>query len=161
VGFGQNGYTTVYNDFYSYNPTTDKWATAGTFPTTTGRAWATAAVADGRAYMGSGWDLASTFSRDWWEMNLNAAGADESVTRANGLNIYPNPVSDLINVQIPNLHQSGRVTLVDALGRELISRSITGATSLETIDVSGLASGIYLIKVESGGSSTVGKLVKR
>ncbi|MDB5035478.1 MAG: type sorting protein [Chlorobi bacterium] len=161
TGFGQSGYATVYNDFYSYNPATNTWAAAGTFPEARGRAWATAAVADGRAYMGSGWDLASTFSRDWWEMNLTVAGIDNAVAGVNALNIYPNPVSDIVNIQISDINGSGRVSLIDALGREIISRGITGRASLETLDVSGLASGVYLVKVESGYSSTIAKLVKR
>jgi hypothetical protein len=74
-----------------------------------------------------------------------------------GLNIYPNPVSNTLNLQLENdlkndyawkmIDQRGVVVLEGNLNRDL--------SSPQTVDVSRLADGIYFMAIQSGEKSLV------
>lgn len=73
---------------------------------------------------------------------------------------YPNPTSDVLNLAInaeTSLDAVVRITTID--GRILIDRqdvSIAAGNSRQTVDVSGLANGMYLAQImANGGSQTV------
>lgn len=56
-------------------------------------------------------------------------------------NVYPNPAKD--NLYITGITAAGTAVLYDASGRAAITRKLAGNGSTETINVKGLASGIY------------------
>ncbi|HBD26650.1 T9SS type A sorting domain-containing protein [Flavobacterium sp.] len=57
------------------------------------------------------------------------------------INIFPNPVKEVLLIENPNNLQIKQITLIDANGRILYSSS-----SLSSIDFSGFSSGIYFLK---------------
>jgi hypothetical protein len=61
------------------------------------------------------------------------------------LAIYPNPVSDQLNIIIPD-NLSGYIYVYDMLGREIISPRITDDQKLIQLDVSNIQSGYYTIE---------------
>ena len=69
------------------------------------------------------------------------------------LAFYPNPVQDWIYVDTEN----GIVSIFDTAGHQLFTQSFTAGQ----IDLSFLKSGIYIIKIQSGDTMKVNKLVKR
>jgi len=69
------------------------------------------------------------------------------------LAFYPNPVQDRIYVDT----ESGIVSLFDMAGQQLFTQSFTEGQ----IDLSSLKSGIYVIKIQSGNTIKVNKLIKR
>lgn len=68
--------------------------------------------------------------------------------RASNLRIYPNPVSNVLSVQVPE-HKGMKVTLkvIDAIGREI--HSIAESRSSFDLDVSELSAGHYFVVVQS------------
>ena len=93
-------------------------------------------------------------------------GIDNYAMNAN-MNIYPNPTSDVINVQLTmNNEQTGNVAIqvFDVYGKMLEASNVvnTHGTSLQTrIDLSRYANGVYFIKVVSEGNVlAVRKVVK-
>jgi hypothetical protein len=72
---------------------------------------------------------------------------------ANSLNVYPNPASYQVNISF-NAISSGDATirLLDVQGREIIRDNANAAAGkfMHEIDVTGLASGIYMIEIQSG-----------
>jgi len=72
------------------------------------------------------------------------------------LNMYPNPVSDMLNISSQNTINT--VEIFNVLGQKVISRQVED-TSAE-IDVSNLNAGIYLIKYEINNSIITKKFVK-
>jgi len=74
-----------------------------------------------------------------------------------GLTLYPNPVSNgkLFIYSSKNLLK--QVEIFDVLGKKVLSASIFD----KTLDVSSLTSGVYIIKVEEGSSTSTRKLVIR
>jgi hypothetical protein len=79
-------------------------------------------------------------------VNLNTAG---STTPEGGdvyFNVYPNPTNDYLYIGIA---QDVKAEIVDMNGRVVVSNISVSANSAKRIDVSGLSSGLYTIRVIS------------
>jgi len=86
-----------------------------------------------------------------YNTNVNIGIIENALT--NSLNVYPNPASYLVNISF-NAISGGDATirLLDVQGREIIRNNANAAAGkfMHKIDVTGLASGIYMIEVQSG-----------
>jgi len=72
------------------------------------------------------------------------------------VNIYPNPATTRINIEVPTSVEITSVALYDVLGKN------TGATLTNgTIDVSNLARGVYILNVKSTQGTLTQKVIKR
>ncbi|HOG36465.1 MAG TPA: T9SS type A sorting domain-containing protein [Paludibacteraceae bacterium] len=71
--------------------------------------------------------------------------------------VYPNPVSDIINIEVADGKSTFTFELYDSQGRKLISKELTnnGQISLE-----GLAKGFYVYNLINDGKTQSGKLIK-
>lgn len=71
----------------------------------------------------------------------------------NALNIYPNPVSDLINISIPaEIENSCVVEISDLTGKALFSNNYNNVQEQIQIDMTRFVSGMYLLSLKSGNS---------
>jgi hypothetical protein len=71
-------------------------------------------------------------------------------------NIYPNPATDKISLDLP---EDSKVTVFDILGKQIISQEIFADKLM--LDVSGLENGIYYVRIESEGNITTRNFVKK
>jgi hypothetical protein len=64
------------------------------------------------------------------------------------ITVFPNPVKDIMNIQIADMKGMASVQMTDASGRMVKSLNLYGNGSLVSfaIDVSNLPKGIYFIK---------------
>jgi aminopeptidase N len=62
---------------------------------------------------------------------------------ANAIQMYPNPTSDILNIDLPSNIDLEKIVIYNNLGQKSIE------TSLNKIDVSNLSSGIYIISFET------------
>lgn len=88
--------------------------------------------------------------------------SEEEFTIDDGfLKIYPNPASDLIHIQSSEKIQS--IFIYDSKGDKVIrwEGGKVGKVGKVEIPMHGLASGLYLVKVETGGCVVSGKVVIR
>ena len=77
--------------------------------------------------------------------------------------IYPNPAEDRTNVLV-ELDKPSQVSLsvYDAVGRMVISDQFTREeTFVQTLDVSGLAPGMYTVQIQVGKMVMTGRLIKK
>ena len=76
---------------------------------------------------------------------------------------YPNPVATELRVTIPSGWQGRKVIyeLYNTSGQALVHRQSTMSSQTETIDVSGLKIGNYIIKVSCGDESSSQKVIRR
>ncbi|MCB9046435.1 MAG: T9SS type A sorting domain-containing protein [Chitinophagales bacterium] len=78
----------------------------------------------------------------------------EDIVRDNNIRIYPNPTSGTITVTSSAIIE--QITLTDLLGKQVLSQ--TGGSKTVHADMSGLATGVYIIKVNG---SVAGRVVKK
>jgi hypothetical protein len=71
---------------------------------------------------------------------------------ANKLNVYPNPIKDILNISFDN--QINSVSIYNVLGQEVIQ------TNQTKIDVSGLRAGTYFVKISGDNLVKTIKVVK-
>ncbi|WGF91399.1 S8 family peptidase [Aequorivita marisscotiae] len=73
--------------------------------------------------------------------------------------LYPNPVSTQINISFPKNSDSAEFALFNVLGEKILITNIT--TVQNSVDVSGLASGMYIASITSDNKTTSYKIIKK
>ena len=73
------------------------------------------------------------------------------------LKVYPNPANDVINIG-SNDTQISEVILYDILGTKVLSQN---ELSNNRLDISGLTSGVYFMKIGANGNSITRKIIKK
>lgn len=87
----------------------------------------------------------------------NVAGVNDML--ASQLSVYPNPVNNVVNIaNAENILVNG-VEIVDLNGRTIKSSKFNGVANAE-INVSDLASGVYMMNISSDKGTTTKKIVK-
>ncbi len=72
--------------------------------------------------------------------------------------IYPNPVNDILHIEHQNTGQSFVTTIFDITGKKVYEKRTK--SKKETIDLSFLTSGIYIIKMEEKEKVSYSKIIK-
>jgi Secretion system C-terminal sorting domain len=75
---------------------------------------------------------------------------------------YPNPVTSELRVTIPNNWQDKKVVyeIVNAGGVAAQKTAMANSSQTESLDISKLASGIYMVKVSCGAETATQKIIK-
>ncbi len=77
------------------------------------------------------------------------------------VNIYPNPVSDMITIDfLDELTGPAEIEIYNELG-QLIQKTTTISNDQAVVDFRGFAAGVYMLKVQSGNASKTWKLIKQ
>lgn len=77
-----------------------------------------------------------------------------------GLKVYPNPVSDILNISISNTDSPGKITAYDLLGNEIPLTVKSMASNNISIKTSSWRPGVYLVKINIGDKVYYSKIVK-
>jgi len=81
-------------------------------------------------------------------------GTDEA---AFGINVYPNPASSILNVQLLD-NREATYAIYNVLGQQVLNGSINRTA---TINVGTLSNGLYLVKINDGQKELVKRFVKK
>ncbi len=73
------------------------------------------------------------------------------------VSLFPNPSTDFVIINTPNINME-RITIYSILGQEIAS--FNPDTSEETIDVSALSAGTYLVKIEAENATKTMRFIK-
>jgi hypothetical protein len=84
---------------------------------------------------------------------------DDFISTENQLKIYPNPVSQILNIESNSRNNISYVDIFDIRGIRL-NHIIVGMEQ-KSIDISGLPKGIYVIQVHSGKDVSSKKFIKQ
>ncbi|MDX2247986.1 MAG: T9SS type A sorting domain-containing protein [Bacteroidia bacterium] len=84
------------------------------------------------------------------------AGVDIEELSSLEVNFYPNPAEDILTVELP-LSSPSSLTLLDIHGKRI--HQWTFSETKITLNLPPLNAGVYLLKIEQGGGSTVKKVV--
>jgi hypothetical protein len=76
----------------------------------------------------------------------------------NNFALYPNPVTTQINIAFPKNSENAEFMLFNILGEKILQSKITALKN--SIDVSGLSSGMYIASITSNNKTTSYKIIK-
>jgi N-acetylneuraminic acid mutarotase len=158
IGLGYDNTLQNTDDIWEYNPATNAWIFKDNFPGSK-RANATAVVTpNNKCYIGLGYD--TLLRDDWWEFDPLIDGINESEYFASLVNVYPNPATDVISLDIPrdvlSDNDQGTLRIVDMTGREVYNEKVQSA-GIVRIGTSNFANGIYSILLETPQHGTLHK----
>ncbi len=100
-----------------------------------------------------------------FEVNGNQVSTGiDGISFASEISMAPNPTKDYVNLSM-TLHESADVTLVvrDVLGQVIREEQYNYSQGVQTarIDMSGLASGIYMVSLQADGEVYTNKVLKQ
>ncbi|MFT6002575.1 MAG: hypothetical protein ACI95T_001338, partial [Flavobacteriales bacterium] len=75
------------------------------------------------------------------------------------IKVYPNPFSDIINVDFKTNKTDGLIKLFGISGRKILEKKINQDKSIN-INLSKLPSGVYIVSLETNGEMRFAKIVK-
>jgi hypothetical protein len=87
------------------------------------------------------------------DTTLGVASVEE-----NQINLYPNPVSDYLNVNLPQAMKGAAISVFNLMGQQMIVE--TNQNNQQTLDVSSFDAGTYFITAKFNGKSITQKFVK-
>lgn len=73
--------------------------------------------------------------------------------------IYPNPVTDVFNVSFPQQTERAVVTIFDVLGKQVMLKNISAVEN--KVNISELASGVYIASIAAEGAVNNFKILKK
>jgi hypothetical protein len=73
--------------------------------------------------------------------------------------MYPNPVSNLLTIQLPEITEKTEVVILDLTGRLIKSKTIT--TNDTSLDVQKISNGIYVVRVTTSDKIGVKRFIKK
>jgi hypothetical protein len=97
-----------------------------------------------------------TSSTPMVRMNFDQTVSINEVENTFGLNVYPNPANEVINVSLSK-STNATISVVDVAGKVVKTSSINGLTS--TINASDLTNGVYYVTITDGTSVATEKVV--
>jgi hypothetical protein len=100
-------------------------------------------------------DTAGISAENQYVMNVvgNLLSIDEF--EMSQISVSPNPTTDFINIIIPNNNSNFVSELFDITGKQVLK-----TTNLKTIDVSGLHSGIYILRIKTDKRIVSKRIIK-
>jgi len=109
------------------------------------------------------WAIGATSQYSSGHSNRNATTLSVSlgISENNLLSfeIYPNPVSDLLNIQLPTGTEKAEVSVFDYTGRLVSSKTISSNDT--AIDVQKISKGIYMIRVAANNKIGAQRFIKK
>jgi hypothetical protein len=89
--------------------------------------------------------------------NMITTGVNE--IKSNTISVYPNPVSNTLNIQYTNspVQYGTQLSIEDVLGNKIYQQNITGINT--TIDVSKWGEGVYFYEIIGGNEVSRGKFI--
>ncbi len=77
------------------------------------------------------------------------------------LNLYPNPANDIVNLEGDiNELQGANIVLYDITGKKIIDKTNAFQNTIESLNISNLPQGMYLLDISNNGKRQVMKFIK-
>ncbi|MCU0433996.1 MAG: T9SS type A sorting domain-containing protein [Bacteroidia bacterium] len=104
---------------------------------------------------------AGTYGRGIWEIDLSTPlGISQPWAEAATFTLYPNPGNGLVTVSLPQENQSGAaISVINAQGELVFATQAAAGVQRNTIDLSTLPRGMYMVQVQQQDQLSVQKLI--
>ncbi len=77
-------------------------------------------------------------------------------TKEANIQVYPNPTSNVLNIEVS---KNARIQLLDLNGKQVVAEQNVNANQKESVNVSNLANGVYMVKIYNDEFVTMKKVV--
>jgi hypothetical protein len=78
------------------------------------------------------------------------------------LTLFPNPTADgKVTLQLSGYPKAVQLTVIDALGRVVLTQKVAAGQSQTQLDLSGTATGVYLLRATTEGGTDVRRIVRQ
>jgi hypothetical protein len=88
-----------------------------------------------------------------------ALGVNQAINKGFKLVVYPNPVKNILGIDITGMSGEGQITITDLAGKTV--KSITTNTAKTSVDISAFAPGSYIIKYADQEHKEIIKISKQ
>ncbi|MFY7964894.1 MAG: T9SS type A sorting domain-containing protein [Chitinophagaceae bacterium] len=90
---------------------------------------------------------------------LGSKGVNNEELKVDNLDfkMYPNPASSIVNIQLDRMSAFGNIIITDMLGKQIKNQNLTIGSN--TIDISNLTKGFYLVSMLVNGQVQTKKLI--
>mgnify|MGYP001791319794 CR=1 FL=1 len=95
--------------------------------------------------------------RTWAEVTPKEATASVKENEIEGFAVYPNPVSGKTFTLTTSSFDKKEVSVFSILGKEVLKTKVSGTNN--TVNIAGLNSGLYIVKVVEAGKTATSKLI--
>lgn len=89
---------------------------------------------------------------------INSTGINEL---SSDFTIYPTPTNDFVTVSMTNGSGEYAVSLVSLSGQEIMTQRLQSSTNSTKLDLSGIESGVYLVKIHNEEEQAFFKVIKQ
>jgi N-acetylneuraminic acid mutarotase len=160
IGGGQRvGTATKLDDYYSYNSSTNQWSPIQGFANGK-RAFAFSFSIGTKGYLIGGRDSSNLGMSDVWEVsNISTSNKVSRKSNHQIVNLFPNPASNILNINISDENQQGNFSIFDQSGKKVIT--YLPKNGINQIDISSLGSGVYYYLLNSDNQNIDGKFLVR
>jgi len=91
------------------------------------------------------------------EVSIDILGAND--LKLDGFAVYPNPTTGQLNINVGQINGDIAIELIDMVGNSVRTVSTQSGVQNYSIDISDLAEGVYLIKVNNGQFETTERVI--
>src|SRR5690606_8253699 len=84
-----------------------------------------------------------------------------SSTPTGQVQVYPNPAQDEVNVVFKQVAGKATLALSSVTGKVIYKKAVQGGTGRETIQLTGVPPGIYIVELKGQNISYTQKLIKQ
>lgn len=101
--------------------------------------------------------FAKGFGFDKTELFNNVISTKPTTELQANINIFPNPTSGALNIDLNELENAVNIDIVNMMGQTV--RSLTEQRNLVSVDMSAFSNGVYLVRFTDGAKTTTRKVV--
>ena len=85
-------------------------------------------------------------------------GTDDEISDFHSVNIYPNPASNSITIEVPDASGEKRISVYNSNGQRVIDQIV--ASGYSTIYISNLPPGLFSLSISDGKTLSTGRFIK-
>jgi hypothetical protein len=87
--------------------------------------------------------------------------ATNQALAGSSLHLFPNPTTDgYLTLQLSGYPKAVQLTVLDALGRVVLTQKVAAGQAQTQLDLSGVATGVYLLRATTDGGTDVLRIVR-
>lgn len=88
--------------------------------------------------------------------------ATNQALAGSSLHVFPNPTTDgYLTLQLSGYPKAVQLTVLDALGRVVLTQKVAAGQAQTQLDLSGVATGVYLLRATTDGGTDVLRIVRQ